>query len=645
MDSSQRRKQRRTRQRSAVDQGYVVPADPSTEPAAEPKRLLPQSTPIRIWSGCDLESHDAVLSVRQRAASHLPYWCVILLAPLVVLCAETNPIFPPADTWYVDTWVYLGFFRNFSNFEAALFPDTYYGSRLSWILPGALAHHIFQPVMAAYVLHLLVYFVALFSLYYVVAACIGRRTAVLSAMMLGLYPYFWAAIGWDYVDGAGIAYYLLTTALLTKAAFTSRHRLILFAAGVSFGALLYSNIAWTFFTPVLALHYLGLRRPTGKSQWAKVIVTGCLWPLVGLLGLTLILCTVNQSVGGRFWFYRPSVMYALHTVGQKNRWYREAYAGGLPRPWLWFPILTLLMGLFAYLLRRVIGWQARNRRTTAVFTLELLIASTMLVYLQMRGSPWLGLFYYASYLIPLVFLATAPLFWPNAEELQPRWFAVAVAAVIVLGAAGWWVPATSRLMQSWSRPENHIFIWAAGGALLGATLLQRYRFAIALSVAAFGLLNTAVSFGRQTDTDLLERSYQRVMKARQIVEKVRGSGPIRWWYNQKESNAGDFTALSSTYLWGYTLVGLEFPNVPQKLDLAAPTLLAVVSSRPNTAEAARVALAEPLKEQGLVATQELVSLIQDRSVRYTLVLMKIERQTAISKVVRSGLESVGTQVP
>jgi hypothetical protein len=31
-------------------------------------------------------------------------------------------------------------------------------------------------------------------------------------------PWLWAATGWDYGDGAGIAYCLLTMALLTRAA-------------------------------------------------------------------------------------------------------------------------------------------------------------------------------------------------------------------------------------------------------------------------------------------------------------------------------------------------------------------------------------------------------------------------------------------
>jgi len=41
-------------------------------------------------------------------------------------------------------------------YKRDLFYGVYYGSRLSWILPGFLVHSIFSPVVANCVLHLLV---------------------------------------------------------------------------------------------------------------------------------------------------------------------------------------------------------------------------------------------------------------------------------------------------------------------------------------------------------------------------------------------------------------------------------------------------------------------------------------------------------
>jgi hypothetical protein len=39
--------------------------------------------------------------------------------------------------------VYLGLFGNLTEFQRDLFPGTYYGSRLAWILPGYLPYALF----------------------------------------------------------------------------------------------------------------------------------------------------------------------------------------------------------------------------------------------------------------------------------------------------------------------------------------------------------------------------------------------------------------------------------------------------------------------------------------------------------------------
>ncbi len=144
------------------------------------------------------------------------YVYLILILPILVLARNTSYIYTSAGS--IDPWVYYGFMKHLGAFKGSLFPGTYYGSRLSWILPGALIHAALPPVPATYVLHLGVFFTAVFSLYWLLKEAFDRRIAILSAICLALYPYFWGAIGWDYVDGAGIAYYLLTMALVFAAA-------------------------------------------------------------------------------------------------------------------------------------------------------------------------------------------------------------------------------------------------------------------------------------------------------------------------------------------------------------------------------------------------------------------------------------------
>ena len=84
-----------------------------------------------------------------------PYTLAVALLPLIVLWHRDNALYPPP--WYGDSWFYLGFFRNLVEFKRSLFLDFYYGSRLSWVLPGFLIHSLFPAVAANCVLHLTVH--------------------------------------------------------------------------------------------------------------------------------------------------------------------------------------------------------------------------------------------------------------------------------------------------------------------------------------------------------------------------------------------------------------------------------------------------------------------------------------------------------
>src|SRR5262249_11518273 len=135
----------------------------------------------------------------------------------------------------VDGWSYFGFFTNFAQF-LRLFTETYYATRLAWIVPGAMAHHLLPPMAANRVLHLAVYYAAVFALYYTLRRTVGRRAALIVAIATGCYSYFLRAVGWHYVDGAGLAYYSLAIAGLTAAIAVRHRRLALACAGGWVGA-------------------------------------------------------------------------------------------------------------------------------------------------------------------------------------------------------------------------------------------------------------------------------------------------------------------------------------------------------------------------------------------------------------------------
>src|SRR5262249_34743869 len=142
---------------------------------------------------------------------------------------------------WIDPWVYFGFFRHLVEYKSVLFPKLYYGSRLAWILPGYVAYHVFSPKVANLVLHFTFYYVAIFSLYALLKRATTSANALLVTVLLGSYSRFLAAIGWDYVDGAGIAYFLLALALVARAT-EKGPRLWLLTGGAAAMAMCYTNL-------------------------------------------------------------------------------------------------------------------------------------------------------------------------------------------------------------------------------------------------------------------------------------------------------------------------------------------------------------------------------------------------------------------
>src|SRR6516225_8452085 len=115
-----------------------------------------------------------------------------------------NPNWPFANGGNCDPWFYYGHFTNYPHLYQIR--PCYDGERLPVILPGYLFHAVFDPVIAQVLLHTTFFYIAVYSLYYILKQLHGRRTALSTAVLLGCHPFFLGAMGWDYGDGFGIAY-------------------------------------------------------------------------------------------------------------------------------------------------------------------------------------------------------------------------------------------------------------------------------------------------------------------------------------------------------------------------------------------------------------------------------------------------------
>jgi hypothetical protein len=547
----------------------------------------------------------------------------LFILPFVILWRNSNLIF--SGLGYVDPWVYYGFFRNLVLFKRDLFPGTYYGSRLAWILPGYLVNQLFDPLTANYVLHLGVYYTALFSLYYILARTINRPTALLTAIVFGLHPFVWMATGGDYPDGASIAYYLLTTVLLTYAAERPSGRWLLALAGASYAALVYCNIAWLMFTPIFPVYYLLRRKEHAAASYLRELGRFCLWAGAGAVMLTLLFGIVNYRLDHHFWFYGPSVDFVTKTSNQANPYKATGMRWIWDAKWLLLPALTLLALPFTWTRWR----RSTSGETRAVlfFAGAFLFNAAVFVLAEVRGNPMIEFPYYASLLLPSAFLALGAAIF----RLQERWdrssLAILIGATAVL-ALPWW-DVDGRFWTMAGRLGASTIAILAVAALLWRSIQPRSSVALGiflLALAAWGAVvpwtNRDFMRSRAWHTGSEARDgFLRIADALHTIEADKPDRATRFWIDVQERDGKELASLSSVYLFGYKLIGTNFPTLPANVQLTPGSLVVLPSDRANALELAQKALEPRHMIPALVSSQT----IERGDIKYYLDILRLER--------------------
>ena len=298
--------------------------------------------------------------------------------PLIALALNPNLFFSPLD--FVDPWVYLGYFHHLKEFSGSLFKGLYFANRLSWLLPGTLFFKVLSPLVANYALRLAVAYTALFSLYFALRRLASEGLALAAAVTLAANPFFWQAVGEDYVDGFGVALYLLLAALLSRTRITPT---VCVVVGALWVALVDSNLVWAGFTPALLLLYFRNPREAWKSDLRYAIA--------GALALAAVLSIASHLLWNDWWFYRSSLSFASGSLSRQSSYKRPGYAWMLHAPWLASLALSIAVS----------PWR-RGIRTWQFWACLAPIAAVELPGLYFLDYP-----FYASFLMPAIVLAYA----------------------------------------------------------------------------------------------------------------------------------------------------------------------------------------------------------------------------------------------
>ena len=398
------------------------------------------------------------------------YAVLVLLMPCLVLWHRDNALYTPP--YYADPWFYLGYFRNLVEFKRDLFYGFYYGSRLSWVLPGFLLHSVVSPLVANSILHLAVQSIATLSLFHILRITAGIRSAFIATLVFSVQPWLWVATGWDYPDGAGIAYCLLAMALFTQSAVRPASKWVLVGAGAALAGMVYSHIFLGTFAPLLLLYYLALAWSSQRTPLLESARSLFLWAGAGFAIVTASLCAINYFLDGRLWFYGPSVARAI-SMAKDFQFTRAMWVNHALVAWLW-PGVGGCITAIVLLISSVKSAPRFRNPAGLFFSAQLLLAVAYMLYLQSRGTTVLGHYPYASYLLPFVFLVTGASFWPAAGTMSFRTFALICSFAAATFAALWYNPHSPLLPAT---PAAQKFTIVLSASALALALLLRRRTA------------------------------------------------------------------------------------------------------------------------------------------------------------------------
>jgi hypothetical protein len=571
-----------------------------------------------------------------------PYVLLVILLPFAVLTYYRSWLitFPSA----LDAWYSVSYFLDLPG-SLRVASDYYASNRLAYWIPGSVVFHLLPPLAANYVLHLAYYLAATLALYVTVSHTLGRKTALAATFLLGGYWHFLTEIGWNYVDGVGVAYTLLAAASLTLAARGPRRPLGMLAAGVWFAAAVNTNLFLLETAIPLALYHVGACRIRGSMRRLG-------WDLAcfvaGAVGLTALLGAYFYAVTGKL-LLASSVTFAWgmaqagpghSTVGgigyqlpHFTQWIKRERSLEIP--------LVVLAGTALYLGGLVALRWTRNKPAlnpfATLFQRVYLVHFALFAACELRGIHMLAISWYAIYLVPLMILALAGQLSRSLESLRH-------GTVGVLSVAGLWLTSDLFLLRPsqslgmlqtlgqhtlYSHPRAILLqlglLGAVGGAMLaGFTRRGQLKAAtLALVLAGIAVFNST----RGSDSADWPRyrllSYEALFDG---IDAIRREGvsvrSVQFWYNKDGPlGATAFRSLNAAYLWGYSLYGLDYPDLPHGDAKPIPPfrpVLAVLTERPGAFETARDRLRAANIDAHLLREQR----IQRGDIVYTLTLMR-----------------------
>ncbi|HZS95325.1 MAG TPA: hypothetical protein VFA40_00990 [Terriglobales bacterium] len=553
-----------------------------------------------------------------------PALLLILALPWVVLYFDTTWLFayPTSSFGFIDPWMYFGFFFDLTQ-HIRTFKGAYFTTRLTWTVPGAVVYHLFSPIVATYVLHLLVFYASILPLYLTLKVTVSRPAALLTTTMTAFHSYFLWSVGWPYIDGAGNMYVLLTLACLAFAARSDYPKWWLVAAGAVAAKTVYCQFFLISFAPLIFGFYYFARPQMGhlraNGEWKPFA-----W---GFACVTVLYGLFNMAINGRFLFFINSVGMAAKIVIHRNPYNDSTYGWITGATWLIVPALATV-GAIVCVSRRRSLLSIPNAEFLLFWQRYLILNVVIMIFWQLIGQPVLQLPTYASYLMPAVFLALGSQIAIVTNRLSKLGIAIVYAAVFLAGV----LPFVPRmdLRQLTAHPMLLPFtIGAIALVTIGRQI--RYLGAIAIVVLGLGLgiLNAATStrtwnHGSLPHDDASQKSaLLAIVDSIHTVQSLDPKGNLFFWYDGESRLGRLYRDVASTYLWAYRLQSEAFPDPGPKAPPTDRRILILTEDPSSALKAANHSLAK----LGLTANFLAQRKIQEGPFAWDMIEIQIARSS------------------
>jgi hypothetical protein len=444
------------------------------------------------------------------------------------------------------------------------------------------------------------------------------RTAIVLALVN---PYILWAIGWDYVDGAALAYLLAAMGAISVAA-ARQSSVIAAVAGACYALAVSTHLIVATLAPVVLLIGIAAGSPISLRSLVRLGLAA----IAGFaVGVTLT-CIVSMMMGGRFFYIAPLIDAAFVVYANRATWKAATYDWIAEASWLLFPAAaTFSASIFALyvFMRRVAGIAVPRPDTRLVWLcLAQLVAASTFIALELSGSSPLQWNFIAVYLNSISIVVVVALWFRGSDDEGTASRVRGWAPALIL--AGVMVTLWEVLNQ----------VKQAGGSCssnscLGLNTLTAgfpAALVLALVVAATGILRPvmkgatwlkwrvtgctlvlgslsivfAVSFHpdvfQWSNKGSAQRQYLDLIRAVRLIRDLNPNFDLHFWYNHSDPEVGLLgRALASSHLYGYRLISGNFPSARHpfagKSVIEPGMRIILLSSAPDALSLAKDAIA------------------------------------------------------